>query len=262
MLFLLRKIRRTLLSNRKIPTYFFYASGEILLVVAGILIAVQIDDWNNDRLQKKAELNYFKNLKKDLQDDVKSFEKMSGIAENKVAATNRIRSLINQDTVGSIYKMIRDIETLVFVGEFTPHRDTYEEMKSTGSFSNLNNQKIKLALLDLYDSYLAIDGGQIHIRNDYEVFLEDLQKQIDMGAFFDLPNSDLVNVIIELDSAGIQSNYEEIDKDFRWLIKSNVFRNNIFLFEVNYRYFVPIYENNRSKAQNLITIIDKELNQD
>jgi hypothetical protein len=52
MLFLLRKIRRKLLTDNKVTTYLLYAIGEIFLVVVGILIAVQIGDWNE---QKKTE---------------------------------------------------------------------------------------------------------------------------------------------------------------------------------------------------------------
>ncbi len=47
-----RKIRRSLLEEGKIGKYFKYAIGEIILVVIGILIALQINNWNENRRVK------------------------------------------------------------------------------------------------------------------------------------------------------------------------------------------------------------------
>lgn len=54
MINLFRKIRKSLFAEKKFSEYFFYAIGEILLVVLGILIALQIDGWaENKRNQQK-----------------------------------------------------------------------------------------------------------------------------------------------------------------------------------------------------------------
>jgi hypothetical protein len=64
-----RKIRQNLLSQGKTGRYFKYAIGEIVLVVIGILIALQINNWNENRKQQIKEreiLSYtIKNLKFD-----------------------------------------------------------------------------------------------------------------------------------------------------------------------------------------------------
>ena len=48
-----RQIRKSLLEQNKMGKYFKYAIGEILLVVIGILIALQINNWNEKAKQKK-----------------------------------------------------------------------------------------------------------------------------------------------------------------------------------------------------------------
>jgi hypothetical protein len=54
-----RKIRHKLLSENRWNKYLIYAIGEIILVVIGILIALQINNWNENRKQQiKAKLNY------------------------------------------------------------------------------------------------------------------------------------------------------------------------------------------------------------
>ena len=52
MIRLFRKIRHKLLSEQSYGMYLLYASGEIILVVIGILFALQIDNWNDDRKSK------------------------------------------------------------------------------------------------------------------------------------------------------------------------------------------------------------------
>ena len=55
MRFLLRQIRRKLMNENKASTYLLYALGEVFLVVIGILIAVQIDNWNEARKESNQE---------------------------------------------------------------------------------------------------------------------------------------------------------------------------------------------------------------
>ncbi len=49
MLRFFRKLRQRLLNENKFSRYLFYALGEIMLVVIGILVALQVDNWNEDR---------------------------------------------------------------------------------------------------------------------------------------------------------------------------------------------------------------------
>jgi hypothetical protein len=55
MLFIFRKLRRSFFLPGKVRTYVAYALGEIVLIVVGILIAVQIGEWNEDRKNRAQE---------------------------------------------------------------------------------------------------------------------------------------------------------------------------------------------------------------
>jgi hypothetical protein len=57
-----RQIRYKLMSENKTSKYFKYAIGEILLVVIGILIALQINTWNEERKERNREQAILKNL--------------------------------------------------------------------------------------------------------------------------------------------------------------------------------------------------------
>ena len=68
-----RKIRQKLLQEGKVINYLKYAIGEILLVVIGILIALQVNNWNEYRKDRVKEQAVLKNLIQDLQADSLSF---------------------------------------------------------------------------------------------------------------------------------------------------------------------------------------------
>ncbi|SDC88569.1 hypothetical protein SAMN04488104_100898 [Algoriphagus faecimaris] len=66
MISLFRKIRQKLLQEGKIVNYLKYAIGEILLVVIGILIALQVNNWNQNRINSKQEYSYYQRLLEDI----------------------------------------------------------------------------------------------------------------------------------------------------------------------------------------------------
>ena len=66
----LRRIRRDLIKENKTSTYLVYAVGEVILVVFGILIAFQIDNWNESKILTKKEIANLKEIKKNLKSDL------------------------------------------------------------------------------------------------------------------------------------------------------------------------------------------------
>ena len=69
-----RKIRQNLLSENKFSKYLIYAIGEIILVVIGILIALQINNANENRKSAKQENLYLKRLLSENRDDINTFK--------------------------------------------------------------------------------------------------------------------------------------------------------------------------------------------
>ena len=72
MITLLRKIRRSLIESGSARKYLLYAIGEIALVVIGILIALQINNWN-ERVKQQTQVNsYLSSMIENLRDDQQS----------------------------------------------------------------------------------------------------------------------------------------------------------------------------------------------
>ena len=62
-----RKIRQKMLTENKFSKYLLYAIGEIILVVIGILIALQINNWNEDKKNRELEKYMLENLVENLE---------------------------------------------------------------------------------------------------------------------------------------------------------------------------------------------------
>ncbi|MBT8375687.1 MAG: hypothetical protein KJO22_02340, partial [Bacteroidia bacterium] len=85
-----RKIRYNLMEQNKTGKYFKYAIGEIVLVVIGILIALQINNWNQKRLERIEEKLILTNLKEDFEEAITEFEFLNDIRNNIISAATII----------------------------------------------------------------------------------------------------------------------------------------------------------------------------
>jgi len=93
----LRKIRQRFLTDNKFTKYLLYAVGETLLVVAGILIALQVDSWNEDRQKRIQEREFLNGFKIDLESDLAAIYKTLPAATTSKKAINFILDYMKGD---------------------------------------------------------------------------------------------------------------------------------------------------------------------
>jgi hypothetical protein len=97
MIKLFRKIRQNLIMENKTSKYLKYAIGEIILVVIGILIALQINNWNEDRKLEKVEISMLIELKSNLETTLKNFKNDTIQNLNTIHQYKKIDYYINED---------------------------------------------------------------------------------------------------------------------------------------------------------------------
>jgi hypothetical protein len=145
-----KRVRQQLLSENRISKYLLYATGEIVLVVIGILIALQVNNWNEGR---KLEMRNTENLASLSQELVANQKELTVHIER---VRNQIRTGLNMiDTLnnGSITVTRRDTYLLERLGELGPLRlrplttTTLDEIINTGSYSGIHSTEIKNNLL-------------------------------------------------------------------------------------------------------------------
>ena len=144
-----RKIRQNLLMENKTGKYFKYAIGEIVLVVIGILIALQINNNNEAKKDRTFELTMLKEVRKELIKDTIYFNMIAKRAEiAKDGAQKLINLMIKENTnLDSVSRAINDM-TIGFA--YIYHKGAYEAIKSVG-FDKISNDSLRFSLTDLYD---------------------------------------------------------------------------------------------------------------
>lgn len=78
-----RHIRRSLINENKMGKYFKYAIGEILLVVIGILIALQINNWNEEQNNNQKLISIYKSVYADIKNDLKDLNDLKAFYMEK-----------------------------------------------------------------------------------------------------------------------------------------------------------------------------------
>ena len=138
-----RKIRQNLLSENKFSKYLLYAIGEIILVVIGILIALQINNWNQDKKNYKKEFYLLKQLQKEFEKDSSNIANHSWLTNMKVKDGSMIKSFLEGKTNLRSDSLV---SFLFFNGKallFQSHTPTYDEIISSGNLSLITSEDLK-----------------------------------------------------------------------------------------------------------------------
>ena len=85
-----RKVRQRLLIENRFSKYLLYAIGEIILVVIGILIALQINNWNEARKNNMTESDYYCRLLEDFELDRQNIKRLSDESDYKISKSKEL----------------------------------------------------------------------------------------------------------------------------------------------------------------------------
>ena len=151
-----RNIRQKLIAQGKTTNYLKYAIGEIVLVVIGILIALQINDWNEERKNHLLEASYYCKLLEDINQDVLEIKNQIDINQIRIDNSNKFISLIQQPNFTQpevMEVMLGSVSKTTFT--FQPSTAAFEDLKSSGNLGLLRDLTIKNKLIAYYTK---IDG--------------------------------------------------------------------------------------------------------
>ncbi len=149
-----RKIRQNMIKENKVRKYLLYAIGEIILVVIGILIALQINNLNEERKEKKIEIKAYNDLLSTLKKDKKelseilSYQKASSEMQQRIINTSvsEIRKIESSDSLNVMIFLVYD-----GARSFFPKYGTYNSIVSNKGIDIIKSENIKSKLIDLYD---------------------------------------------------------------------------------------------------------------
>ncbi len=99
-----RKIRLSLFSQSPSAKYIIYATGEILLVVIGILIALQVNNWNQDRLDRHLSIEYHQRRIEDLDMMITFLEDVTSLSDKIEAGIDEAIEILERKNIADIIK--------------------------------------------------------------------------------------------------------------------------------------------------------------
>ncbi len=166
-----RTIRHRLIARNRVTDYLLYATGEIVLVVIGILIALQINNWNDDRQARAREMQYLRNIRSDL---VNNMAVIDGFIEDRTTSLENAGIIVGHIEGEPIADPTDFNARCIHIynwKRFVQINFTVEELISSGNLALITSETIKSALLRLEAAYKANKAEEDHFRFDAEELL-------------------------------------------------------------------------------------------
>lgn len=151
-----RHLRRTLMEENKVRSYILYALGEIFLVMIGILLALQVNNWNEGRKQSFAETKFIEGVKKDLTEDKNYIEFILKKTAPKIEAFDLLGKKdslkIRSETKNSVDSLFQIYLSTEGARTFYPVSGSFQSALSGNVLNNFKNKEITGSLIKLYNS--------------------------------------------------------------------------------------------------------------
>lgn len=147
MLRFFKRFRLQFVKNMHLKKYFIYAIGEIILVVMGILIALQVNNWNVIRINSNIELEVLVLLKKEYQEN---YEELLSRKKIRKDILNSTKWLLETKDKNELFKKADSVDyhlaMTVVVPTFDPIRGVTDEIINSGKLQLIQNEELRIAL--------------------------------------------------------------------------------------------------------------------
>lgn len=253
MLHFFRILRRRLLTSNKFSKYLLYAVGEIILVVIGILIALQIDNWNEERKQRETEIHYLNNLKTDLQLNIAELDDYIAYRSSEVEAATRVLEHFEGKPLINLVDFTYDIVNVYGWQRFNQQDNTFQELVNSGNLALISNDSIKNGLLNLQAAYTKLKNVELHGRYDSEILLYEPQYRI-------LDLNTIHNILAFPDSTGLSYQNKTPSKaQYEALLKDLEHKNGFAMMRFEFNNHRGRLNRMKDQCYEIIGMIDREL---
>ena len=176
-----RKIRYDLMEKNKTGKYLKYAIGEIVLVVIGILLALQVNNWNQERELKKEELKVMKSLHKEFSQNLVVFDEVYNVHLERKKNIELVMSIKPQElSMDSLWTLIKDVSGNNFT--FDPYQGIYNSVINSGKIEIISNDSLKEKISRVQDLISDYKEEETNSRN---FAIQNLHKYILSETVFD-----------------------------------------------------------------------------
>ena len=175
-----RKIRQKLISENKFSKYLIYAIGEIILVVIGILIALQVNNKNQIRNEKQALKNYLEKIAINVKNDIKVAEFMIETRTQQSLLCAQATELISKKDWSDQRKITNAVFAMIIEQPLNFNRSGFESLKNSGYLQHLDDSEIEELIYKYYNSVDKV----IFEETSLQVWANDLDLELHKSGFF------------------------------------------------------------------------------
>ncbi|MCU4165655.1 DUF6090 family protein [Carboxylicivirga caseinilyticus] len=249
-----RIIRQALLSDNKIKKYVTYAFGEIILVVIGILIALAINNINQEHNIRKKEKVYLEGLQKELETSKNKLQELIKINHANYEGAKRIVYFIeNPDSLISEEQFSELIfNSLAFDIAFNPNNSLLNEMINSGSLKDISNNQLRVYLTNWISTLDDVAKQEVDLEKQREKVINILSgEEYSIKTIFDFNQG--IKSQIDLPTSKItRSNLK--------ILASPEFENNLIMFILSafateQNHYIPLQD----ELDRMIELITVEL---
>ena len=157
---------------KKLAVNWKQAATEFVIIVFGVLAALAVDEWRNERDDRVTEAEYLMRLRADIESDIETFSGHEQILESKA----RFLQSLADDSYSSIYDgdpkgLMQDLRLSAFVGLPDSVSTTFNELQSTGRLALIRNIDIRDALSSYYSAFDPVSEIFREATGDYRQLL-------------------------------------------------------------------------------------------
>jgi hypothetical protein len=168
------KAKHNLILNRKYREYISIALGEMVLIVLGILLALQIDNWNQSRQERKIIDGYLTKINKELQTDIQNIEALLESRKQALVYTDSVLTYFRRGHISDAEIFEKGHYSLFIETQFYPNKSAYESLKNSGYMKDLKNMEFIEQLNQYYqliENISFVEGKFNNITQPVEISL-------------------------------------------------------------------------------------------
>jgi hypothetical protein len=172
-----RKIRQSLLTENKFSKYLLYAIGEIVLVVIGILIALQINNYNQERIVKEQNHIILQNLNKEFSENLIELDTCNDRLESVIEGLDRLLSLMKtQDSNMTNLEFDQLLNKTFWMPNWKPSSFVLVELKNSGALSKLDDNQLKSLLFKWEREFDQMENNNANFKQYGAEYIEFITK--------------------------------------------------------------------------------------
>ncbi len=242
-----------MLIENKFSNYLIYAIGEIILVVIGILIALAINNSNQNRVIQKKEQTYLNGLKAEFQTSKFKLSELIKINKSNFYGAKKLLEDISNKNESPSEKQFSELLLNTFSSDisFNPNNSLLSEMISSGSLKDISNTTLRIKLTNWISTIEDVSKQESELGIQREKVLDIFRtNKNSLRTIFDL-----TGISQEIGLQKMEQSVSNLD-----LLKSRKFENNILMFILTTNAMEKAhYEPLMKDLESIIELIENEI---